>query len=77
MCKVLINTRDDSNTGFLIYNAIFSNDKNKPFTATQLSNLLEQRNIKVEKQFIQEVLSSFVKMGLLFQKFDSYIVCNR
>lgn len=77
MCKVLIKAEDFPNKGFFIYNAIFSNVKNKSFTVEQLSNMLEQNNIKVEDQFIRDMLDSFVKTGLLFRKFDSYIVVYR
>lgn len=75
MCKVVLKESVD-NTGFIIYNHLFSKNSYK-FTTSQLVNELEQYNLHLSQERVQKEIDGFVKSGLVNQNFRSYSICGR
>ena len=75
MCKVVLKESVD-NTGFIIYNHLFSK-KSYKFTTSQLVNELQQYNLHLSQERVQKEIDGFVKSGLVNQNFRSYSICGR
>ncbi len=75
MCKVVLKESVD-NTGFIIYNHLFSKNSYK-FTTSQLVNELQQYNLHLSQERVQKEIDGFVKSGLVNQNFRSYSICGR
>lgn len=61
MCKVVLKESVD-NTGFIIYNHLFSKNSYK-FTTSQLVNELQQYNLHLSQERVQKEIDGFVKSG--------------
>lgn len=75
MCKVVLK-RSMDNTGFIIYNHLFSKASYK-FTTRQLVDELQQYNLRLSQERVQREIDGLVKSGLVNQNFRSYSICGR
>lgn len=75
MCKVVLKESVD-NTGFIIYNHLFSKNSYK-FTTSQLVNELQQYNLHLSQEKVQREIDEFIRSGLINQNFRSYSICGR
>lgn len=75
MCKVVLKESVD-NTGFIIYNHLFSKNSYK-FTTSQLVNELQQYNLHLSQERVQREIDEFIRSGLINQNFRSYSICGR
>ena len=76
MCRVLIKD-PKKNVDFIIYNHLFSKDLSYTFTVKQLVAELCQYNLDVSSEYVEKEVDSFIKSGLIIQKFRCYSVCGR
>ena len=74
MCKVVLKESVD-NTGFIIYNHLFSKNSYK-FTTIQLVNELQQYNLHLSQEMVQREIDEFIRSGLINQNFRSYSICR-
>ena len=75
MCKVVLKESVD-NTGFIIYNHLFSKNSYK-FTTSQLVNELQQDNLHLAHDRVQIELDGLGRSGGVNQNFRSYSICGR
>ena len=76
MCRVLIKD-PKKNVDFIIYNHLFSKDLSYIFTVKRLVAELRQYNLDVSSEYVEKEVDSFIKSGLIIQKFRCYSVCGR
>lgn len=76
MCKVLIKN-PNKNVDFIIYNHLFSQDPSYIFTVGQLVLELRRYKLDISTEYVKKEVNSFVKSGLINQKFRCYSVCGR
>lgn len=76
MCKVLIKN-PNKNVDFIIYNHLFSQDPSYTFTVGQLVLELRRYKLDISTEYVEKEVDSFIKSGLINQKFRCYSVCGR
>ncbi len=76
MCKVLVKD-SNKNVDFIIYNHLFSQDPSYTFTVEQLVLELRRYKLDISTEYVKKEVNSFVKSGLINQKFRCYSVCGR
>ena len=76
MCKVLIKN-PNKNVDFIIYNHLFFQDPSYTFTVGQLVLELRRYKLDISTEYVEKEVDSFVKSGLINQKFRCYSVCGR
>ena len=76
MCKVLVKD-PKKNVDFIIYNHLFSQDLSYTFTIRQLVVELSRYHLDISTEYVKKVVDSFIKSGLIIQKFRCYSVCGR
>lgn len=63
MCKVVLDNPKE-NVDFIFYNHLFS-IFNYRFTINQLTEDLKQYNLTLSKEYVQEKVSDFIRLGLV------------
>ena len=76
MCKVLVKD-SNKNVDFIIYNHLFSQDPSYTFTVEQLVLELHRYKLDISTEYVKKEIDSFIKSGLINQKFRCYSVCRR
>ena len=76
MCKVLVKD-SKKDVDFIIYNHLFSKDPSYTFTGGQLVSELRRYKLDISTEYVEKEIDSFVKSGLINQKFRCYSVCGR
>lgn len=76
MCKVLVKD-SNKNVDFIIYNHLFSQDPSYTFTVEQLVLELQRYKLDISTEYVKKEIDSFIKSGLINQKFRCYSVCRR
>lgn len=76
MCRVLIKD-PKKNVDFIIYNHLFSKNLSYTFTISQLVQELSAYNLDISTEYVEKQVDSFIKSGLIIQKFRCYSVCGR
>lgn len=74
MCKVVVN---DSNSyvEFIIYNHVFS--KKSTFTVLELVQELQVYNLNLSHEYVQAEIDCYVKLGIVNQNLEGYLMCYR
>ncbi|MDF2586654.1 MAG: hypothetical protein K0S41_495 [Anaerocolumna sp.] len=74
MCKVIMSMDEkEEQLDFIVYNMAFS-EKSGKFTIESIINKLLELHIVIERFIIQNLLNSWVDMGILFDNEEEYII---